>query len=92
MTKLRLAGAVVAIAATVAAPATTGTATASSRTIPLPCVGAQIDNDGTRFMHEDESPYVSPFGAELIAYSDGTAWYADATRTNGTCWFWSVGL
>lgn len=87
----KLASVVVACAALVVAPVA-APAQASSHTVALPCVGTQIDNDGTRFMHEDESPYVSPFGAELIAYSDGTAWYADATRTNGTCWFWSVGL
>ena len=42
---------------------------------------------GTGDLEEDESPYGSPCGAQLRAYSDGHAYYSDGWITDGNRWF-----
>lgn len=37
-------------------------------------------------MNEDESPMTGAHGGELVAFSDGIAYYDDGTQTDGTTW------
>lgn len=54
-------------------------------------VPAQLDYDGSDFMHEDETPEEGPDGGELIDYSDGWAVYGDRYVTDGRCWYYTGG-
>ncbi|ANA87342.1 hypothetical protein PBI_KAMPE_110 [Gordonia phage Kampe] len=42
---------------------------------------------GTGELLEDESPYGSPCGAPLRAYSDGLAYFSDGWITDGNSWW-----